>query len=90
MRPASLALAAIWASSAYSAVAQPQSKQGPEVDALGMGVKTTYYYGGPTKNELYAVVTFAEIGKDPGTTEFYVHSIPITIPATSKVQPFTP
>ena len=58
------------------------------VDALGMGVKTTYYYGGPTKNDLYAVVTFVELGKTPGTTEFYVHSIPITVPATSKLQPF--
>jgi hypothetical protein len=56
---------------------------------FGLG-EITYYYAGPTKNELYALVSFQAPEQGVGYTDFHVDSAPISIPATSKVKPYAP
>ena len=62
-------------------------KESPEV--LAGLTTTTYCYGGPTKNELYIVVTVVTYEKrDSAGVE--IHSTPVTIPVGSTVKPYSP
>jgi hypothetical protein len=55
-----------------------------DADFLG----NTAYYGGPTRDEVYAVVTFMPRAGE--TMEFLLDSVPVTIPAGSPVKPYVP
>jgi hypothetical protein len=75
-------LSSVFAAFRQSAPKWKWFKEDP--DFLG----TTSYYGGPTKEEIYAYVSFQPI--QAGLTEFDLNSVPITIPAGSPVKPYMP